>query len=140
MNNYDKAKKAYYKAFKDINVKENEKIVLESKTTWCYNFARDIPGADIKDHEQVIIEIKDLELSYFFARNVSGADIKAHEQVILSGKDAKMSFFFARDIPGANIEEHFKVVFNSGDKNWFNYFIDYVNYKGTKVEEWLMYI
>ena len=112
MDNYEKARKSYIEACKGINVKENEQIVIECKTIWCYNFAACIPGADIK----------------------------AHEQVILSGKDAKMSFFFARDIPGANIEEHFKVVYNSGDKNWFNYFIKEVNYKNTKIEDWLLYI
>ena len=112
MNNYDKADKAYREAFQGINVKENEKIVLECKTIWCYDFAKQIPGADIKAHEKIILEFK----------------------------NSRSSFYFARNIPGANIEEHFKVVYNSGDKNWFDFFIEEVNYKGTKVEEWLLYI
>ena len=112
MNNYDKAQKAYIEAREGINIKENEQIVLECKTTWSYNFAKDIKGADIK----------------------------AHEQVILGFKDSNCSCYFAKDIPGANIEEHFKVIYNSGDKGWLDAFINFVNYKGTKVEEWLMYI
>jgi len=112
MDNDEKAYKAYYKAYNGVNVKENEKMVLECKTSWCYHFARYIPGANIKAHEQVILEIKDPLFSYCFAK----------------------------DIPEANIEEHFKVILNSGDKKWLNYFIKYVNYKGTKVEEWLIYI
>ena len=115
MDKYDKAYKAYkayYGAHDGINVKENEQIVLECKTIWCYDFAK----------------------------NILGADIKAHEIVILELKDPYYSFIFARDIPGANIEEHFKVIFNSGDEEWFDYFIKQVNYKNTKVEEWLLYI
>ena len=111
MDNY-KAENAYYKAYEGINVKKNEKIVLECKTFWSYRFSKDILGADIKAHENVILELKYPEFS----------------------------FFFARDIPGANIEGHFKVVFNSGNKFWLNRFIKEVNYKNTKVEEWLMYI
>jgi len=111
MNAFEKAQIAYWEAYKSINVKENEKIVLESKTSWCYDFARYIPGADIKAHEQVILELK----------------------------DPKNCFYFAK-IPGANIEEHFKVIVNSGSKYWLDAFIKYVDYKNTKVEEWLLYI
>ena len=112
MDNYKKAHNAYYAAYKGINVKKNEKIVLECRTCWSYYFALDIPKADIKAHEQIILELKDSEYCYRFAKN----------------------------IPGANIEEHFRVVFNSGDKDWLDWFIKQVNYKGTKVEEWIMYI
>ena len=119
MDRNNKACKAYWQSFyyanikeSDINIKENEKIVLECKTCWCYNFALNIPGADIKAHEKVILELKDPDYSCWFAE----------------------------DIPGANIEEHFKVIYNSGDKKWLNYFIKKVNYKNTKVEEWLLYI
>ena len=112
MNNYNKARKAYDEAISGVNVKENEKIVLECKKYWCYNFAKNIPGADIKAHEKVILELKSPYYCYLFARG----------------------------IPGSNIEEHFKVIINSGDKVWLNEFIKYVNYKNTRVEEWLMYI
>ena len=109
---YKKAQKAYNKAFKGINVKENEAIVLKCKTSLCYDFALNIPGADIKAHEKVILDLKDL----FYC------------------------FHFAYSIPEANIEEHFKVILNSGDKYWLEDFIEKVNYKDTKVEEWVMHI
>ena len=113
MNNEEKARISYYEARKGINVKENEQIVLECKNVcWCFYFAKHIPGANIKAHEQVILEFK----------------------------NPRYSYWFAQDIPGANIEEHFKVIFNSKDKLWLDDFIEKVNYKGTKVEEWLMYI
>ena len=112
MDNNSKARKAHWEAHRGVNVKENEQIVLECKTDWCYNFALNIPGADIKAHEQVILELKDL----FYCFN------------------------FAKNIPGAKIEEHFKIILNSRDKFWLNRFIEYVNYKNTRVEEWLMYI
>ena len=75
MNNFDKAEKAYWEAREGINIKENEKIVLECKTTWSYNFAKDIKGADIKAHEQVILELKKPQYSCWFARNIPKADI-----------------------------------------------------------------
>ena len=112
MDNFYKAREACREALKGINVKENEQIVLECKTTWCYDFATDIKGADVKAHEQVILELK-------------------HPQYCC---------YFAEDVPGANVEEHFKVIFNSGDKYYLNRFIEEVNYKDTKVEEWLLYI
>ena len=112
MDNEEKANEAYLQAIYGINVKENEKIVLETKTTWSYLFALYVPGADIKAHEQVILELKNPEFSCWFAA----------------------------DIPGANIEEHFKVIFNSEDEDSLNEFIKEVNYKNTKVEEWLLYI
>ena len=112
MNNYDKAFNAYNEALKGINVKENERIVLENKNVWCFYFAKNIPGADIKAHEKVILELK----------------------------NPLSSFCFSKDIPGANIEEHFKIILNYRDKFWLNRFIKDVNYKGTRVEEWLLYI
>ena len=110
MNNFDKADKAYTEARKGINVKKNERIVLECKTTWCYEFARDIHGADIKAHEQVILELKSGYYSYYFARDIKGADIKAHELVLLGLRDPEYSSWFAQDIPGANVEEHNKII------------------------------
>jgi len=112
MANYEKAQEAYWQACKEINVKENEQIVLECKTSLCYNFAL----------------------------NILGADIKAHEKVILELNSSRFSYCFARFILGANIEDHFKIIFNSGDKVWLDEFIQFVNYKGTKVEEWILYI
>jgi len=112
MNNEEKAQNAYYEALKGINIKENEKIVLKCKTRWSYYFALYVPGADIKAHEQIILELKNPQYSYWFAK----------------------------DTLEANIEEHFKIVYNSGDKDCLEYFIKFVNYKGTKVEEWLLYI
>ena len=140
MDNFYKAYNAYREACQGINVKENEQIVLECKTDWCYNFALNIPGADIKAHEKVILNMKNSDYCYAFAKDIPGADIKAHEQVILELRDLECSFLFAGNIPGANIEEHFKVILNSGDKYLLNEFIEKVNYKNTKVEEWLMYI
>ena len=69
-----------------------------------------------------------------------GINIKENEKIVLECKSPTYSFYFARYIPGANIENHFKVIFNSGNKFWLNRFIKEVNYKGTKVEEWLLYI
>ena len=113
MNNHNKAYNAYYQANAGINIKKNQKIVLECK---------------------------DPEVCFYFAKDIPGANIKAHEKILLELKHPKHSYFFARNIAGANIEEHFKVIFNSGNKFWLDRFIERVNYKNTKVEEWLLYI
>ena len=70
MNNYDKAYKAYFEARNGINVKENEKIVLECKTIWCYEFVKYIPGADIRAHEKVILELKNICYCFLFAEYI----------------------------------------------------------------------
>jgi len=141
MDSYKEAKNAYYNAFFKIDVKENEKIVLESKdTNWCYEFAKNIPGADIKAHEQIILELKNGYYCFIFARDIPGADIEAHEKVILELKDLYCSYCFAKEIPEANIEEHFKLIYYSGNKQYLDWFIKDVKYKGSKVKEWLLYI
>ena len=112
MDNFEKAKSACVGAMHGLDIKEKERIVLECKTTWCYEFAKYISGSDIKAHEQVILELKD---SYY-------------------------CYLFARDVLGANVEEHFKVILTSGDKYYLDRFIEEVDYKNTKVEEWLFYI
>ena len=45
-------------------------------------FARDIKGADVRAHEQAIINSGDPKWNYKFARYIAGADVKAHEQVV----------------------------------------------------------
>ena len=101
MSNLDKANNAYVKARDNINVKENEQVVLESKTIW----------------------------SYHFAKNISGANLKAHEQVILELNQPNWCFYFAADIPGANIEEHYKVVLNYGNQEYIEKFNKFIKEK-----------
>ena len=49
----------------------------------------------IERFEQKVLQEKSSILSYFFADKIEGADIKAHEQVIIDSKDPKYNYDFA---------------------------------------------
>ena len=89
---------------KVLNIK-NEKV--------SYYFAKDVKGADIKAHGQVIIDSKNLNYNYRFARDVKGADIKAHGQVIIDSKNLNYNIRFAKDVKGADIKAHQQVIIDS---------------------------
>lgn len=115
--------KSYYYCFynkKTANIKEHEKIILESKDAWyAYLFARDIPNANIKELEKVVLESKNVHYAYFFARDIPGANIKELEKVILEYKNAEHAYLFARDIEGANLELFKDILENSKYKEEF---------------------
>jgi len=96
-------------------------------------------GEDISKNENIVLASKSY-YSFYFARDIKGADIKKHEDIILNIDDNRWSFLFAKSVKGANIEKHFKKIFHSKDQLYINLFIEQVNYKGTKVEEWILYI
>ena len=72
-------------------------------------FAKNVQGADIKAHEKVILDSKDLKWNYMFAKNVQGADIKTLGQIVLNSKDLIWNSRFAK-IDGADFEAHQKVI------------------------------
>lgn len=61
----------------------------------------------IEHFEQKVIESNNEDLSYYFAKEVEGANINAHEQIVLNGEDYATCFCFARDIDGADKEALF---------------------------------
>ena len=74
----------FAKAIKNANIKEHEKVVLESKDPkYNYMFALGIKDANIKEHEKVILESKDLEYNYKFAKTIIGAYVLAHSKILL---------------------------------------------------------
>jgi len=104
---------AYKEAREGINIKKNEKIILESKNIdYCYEFARDVPGANIKAFEEVILEIKDPYWCYSFAKYLKGS----------------------------NKEELFKVILESGNKFWINRFLEDVEFNKEKFANYILFI
>jgi len=95
---------------------------------------------NIKEIEDIVLSFKNPIYSFLFALQVPEANIQLHEQVVLNSKNDGLCCEFAEHVPGANIEEHFKLILNSGNKYSFDEFIRKVNYKGTKVEQWLYYV
>ena len=41
----------------------------------------------IEQLERNVLQVKNPELSYFFATKIKGADVKAHEQVVIDSKN-----------------------------------------------------
>lgn len=81
-----------FSEFKSLNIKEHEKIVLDSKNPWYnYLFAKNIKGADILAHGKVIIDSKNPWYNYMFAKNIKGSDIFLHCQVIIDNMPLKHS-------------------------------------------------
>ena len=91
-----------------------------------YLFAKNIKGADILAHGNVVIKdgLKYLcyvdEYNYLFARDIPGADVLSHGKVILKGKGAYYNYLFARDVKGADVLSHGKVILNDRDA-YYNY-------------------
>lgn len=85
-----------------------------------YCFARDIEGADIKAHGQVVINSKDACLNYCFARDIEGADIKAHSEIIISSKNPEYNYYFASEVKGIDIKAHRQAVIESKN-SYFNF-------------------
>ena len=61
---------------------------MSKNALYNYYFAKEIDGADIKLHEQAIIECGDPAYAIEFAENISGADINALGSVILKSGTA----------------------------------------------------
>ena len=61
-----------------------------------------IDGADIKAHEQVVIDSKDPNWNFQFAVLVKEADVRAHGQVIIDSNDPLWNFTFAGYFKGVS--------------------------------------
>lgn len=105
-------------------IKKYEKRVLELNNPYLsYVFARDVEGANIKEHCINVIKSKDPLYNYEFAKAFQKRKIDENnkkyicilgEIVILSG-DALYNYRFARDVKGADILRHANVVISSGN-------------------------
>ena len=128
----------FAKNIKGANVKAHGQIILDSKDPELnYYYARDVVGADIKAQEQIVLESNNPKVSYYFARDVKGADIKAHGQVVLNSKDPEMNYGFVHDVKGADIFAHRDIVINSGDEYWIDKFDAFFNENTIKRIEWI---
>ncbi len=83
-----------------------ECVELDNNGDWCYIFAHDVKGADIKLLQSKVIEKDGTgRLCYRFARDVKGADIKLlQSKVIEKDITGEWCYYFARDVKGADIE------------------------------------
>ena len=59
------------------------------------------PAATIKEYEEKVLNLNNPELSYYFAANVPGCNLKAHEQIVRNSRNVQYIYLFA-DIKGAD--------------------------------------
>lgn len=104
------------------NIKAHENIVVESNDLgYIYLFARNIKGSNKERLSKIIIESKDLGYNYLYALYVKNADIKAHGNVILESQNVKYNYLFIKDIDGSDIEKHSHVLLNCANKLYLKY-------------------
>lgn len=102
-------------------IKNFEKSILTVKDEYAsYFFAKNIKGANIKAHGEVVINSGHPKFNYEFAKNIKGADTKAHEQVIISSEDPYWCYKFAKDVKGSNIQKLGEIIINSKNPS-YNY-------------------
>ena len=102
-----------------------EKIVLKAKNPHvCYEFARDISGANIAENQKICLKSDDYETMIDFASDVPTADTKAFETIILAQQNPKYSYRFVCDVENANIKQHQKIVANSRNEEYIRKFRD----------------
>ena len=105
------------------NRKVAEKIVLKAKNPYvCYEFARDIPGANVKAHEKICLESDDYNSMIEFASDVPNANTKAFETIILSLHNGDYSYRFLTSVTGASVSQHQKVITDSRDEKLIRLF------------------
>ncbi len=111
---------------KGIDKDAIENWVLEKRNTCLsYYFANYLTGADIKAHEDVVVEGCDLDNSSWtwqdlvhFAAEVPGANKKRLSNKVLGSKCPYVSFSFVEEVSGLDeqtIKAHEKVVLNGDD-------------------------
>lgn len=96
----------------------DEKVVLDNKNPEiCYNYAKEVKGANVEEHGKEVAKKGDAKLNLEFAKNVPGADLSIHQQAVIDKKIAKYIYQFAK-IPGANIKELENALIETGELYW----------------------
>ena len=104
---------------KGADIKAHEQVILESKAlNYSYLFAKDIKDADIKAHSELILDSKNLEYNYLFAKDINKSDVRLHTQIILDSKDIKYNYWVIRYIKGADVSPHVDVVLASNEDKY----------------------
>ena len=76
--------------------------------------------------EQEVLKLNNLDKSLDYCKNNKDANVKLHEDIIVNSKNALYAYYFALDIVGANIERLQEIVINSGNSCYIYNFAKYV--------------
>ena len=103
------------------NIKRHEDVVADSKDLiWVYSFLRDVNGADRERLDNIIIENGDAYFNYMTAVNIDNVNKKRHGMVVFLSKDPEYNYLFAKDVDGADIKLHEKAIALSGNEGYIN--------------------
>lgn len=89
------------KDYKLLTIEDQEEALTNPK--FAVDFARLVPGADIKKCQDVVLCSKNSYYAYAFAVYITGADIEQCQEVAC--KDAKHAYGFALQVRGADIQK-----------------------------------
>jgi len=124
---YDKTGEWVYNYAEDIpnaNIKKLQNAVIEKEAKWCYWFARYIPDADIKKLQNAVIKKdKDGRWIYRFAKDIKGADIKKLQNVVIEkDKTGEWCYYFAKTIPNVDIQKLENAIIKKDKKGKWTYY------------------
>lgn len=84
---------------KDCNIDLLEQKVLDYKSSsYCYEFAKNVPRANALKHQEIITLSNDHRLMYLFARDVKKSDKQALSEVILKSLNYHYINLFYKEI------------------------------------------
>lgn len=149
--------KTYEKAFKEAslgkNIAENEAIILKSKNSeFCFLYAQNIKGANIKALEDVIIQnninsnynFDETNHSFNFAVCIPNANIKAHEEIMIKSNNPRACFSFAKSMQRRNInidvQALSRVVLNSLDEYFIKRFYNEINFDKSEYNKYIIFM
>jgi hypothetical protein len=91
--------------------------------------------------EQEILELNDPNKSFWYCvNNQNIANIKAHQQVIINSKNRVECFYFAKHIRNSNKQLLSEIVLVSGDLFWIKKFYNEVDFDKSKYERLMLFI
>ena len=108
-------------------------VIRAKDPKFSYLFARDIPGAHIRNHEQVIMDAKDLFYVCEFACDVFGARIEKLQQLIFDSKDPKYAYLFAYYVDRASVKKLETIVVESQDPTYIRKFMYDIENSNKKI-------
>jgi hypothetical protein len=91
--------------------------------------------------EEEVLNLNDPWQSFWYCfDNQKTANIKAHEKVIIDSKNIHYAYTFAADIENSNKELLFELVLESKDVDYIKAFYNYIDFDKTKYETLMLFI
>ncbi len=122
-----------------MNIREKEILALNEpeKSFWYCICNR---NADIKAHEKVILDSKNITYCYEFAVHFPITNLKLLEQIIIDSVDINYCYYFAKTIKELNKQLLFEAVLSSGNLPWIKSFYKNIDFDKTKYETLMLFI